>query len=154
MLKIYYHDDRVTSVDVHNEKVVSGSSDYKIQVWNMSTNSKLFELRDEGTVIGVKIVDKSLISCGSKAVRIWSLEDGKLLKKLRLPNWCRNIDLNSERTILAVGFYNGVVIYDFSTLVELMTIELDVVNDVRFNELGTKLIVGQYNGQISVINIS
>ena len=102
----------------------------------------------------MKIVDNSLVSCAhDKAVRIWNLEDGKLLHKLRLPGLCENFDLNNERTLLAVSHDTGVSIWDFQNLIQIWEIELDGVNDLRFNEPGTTLIVGQFNGQVSKVSL-
>ena len=101
----------------------------------------------------VKIVDKSLVSCGDKTVRIWSLKDGTLLHELKLPGRCNNFDLNSERTLLAVAHNKGVSIWDFRNLVQIREIELDIANDVRFNEPGTTLIIGQLNGQVSKVSL-
>ena len=87
-------------------------------------------------------------------IRIWDLTDGKLLHKLKLPDWCNNFDLNSDRTLLAVAHEKGVSIWNFLSLSKIKEIELNAVMDVRFNESGTKLIVGQYNGQVSKIDLA
>ena len=140
-------------MDIDNEILVSGSTDFKIQVWSLATNRKLYEAAHDSSVWCVKIVNKMLVSCGDKTVRLWSLDDGKLLHKLQLPSWCYNFDLNTGKTILAVAHYEGVSIWDFHNLIQTMEIELDHVNDVRFNEPGTTLIVGQSNGQVSKIDL-
>ena len=101
----------------------------------------------------VKIVDKLVLSCGDKSIQSWNLEDGKLLHKLQLPDWCYNFDLNSEKSLLAVAHESGVSIWNFSNKVQIMEIELDEVTDVRFNEYGTTLIVGQNEGQVSKIDL-
>ena len=84
-------------------------------------------------------------------IRIWDLTDGKLLK---LPDWCNNFDLDSERTLLAVAHEKGVSIWNFSSLSKITEVELNAVMDARFNESGTTLIVGQYNGQVSKIDLT
>ena len=101
-----------------------------------------------------------LVSCGDTSVRIWSLADGELLHTVQLPSWCYNFDLNYGRTLLAVADYRGGSIYNFSTRVKIMEKQLNVPNvdanfisDVRFNESGTKLIVGQHNGQLYRIDL-
>ena len=94
-----------------------------------------------------------IVSCGDKTVRLWNLKNGKLLRKLQLPYLCRCFDLNSDETLLAVAHLKGVEIWDFSSLVKLTEIELKSVNDVRFNEPGTKLIVGQSDGHIFKIDL-
>ena len=153
-LQVYYHEKKVYSMDIDDEVLVSGSTDNKIQVWNMASSSKLFEVSHDGDVWCVKIVGKMIVSCGDKTVRIWSLEDGTLLHKLQLPSWCWSFDLNSEKTLLAVALDRGVSIWDFANRIEISEIKLDMVTDVRFNEQGTTLIVGQFDGQISKIDLS
>ena len=94
-----------------------------------------------------------IVTCGDTTVRIWNLENGKLLHKLKLPSWCKNFDLNSEKTLLAVAHQQGVSIWDFHNRIQIMEIELNDVTDVRFNEHGTTLIVGQFDGQVSRIDL-
>ena len=149
----YSHGKLVTSIDMQNFVLASGSYDFKIQVWNMKTNAKLFEVAHDNHVNCVKIVDNRLVSCGDQTVRIWKLKNGNLLRTLYLPSWCNNFDFNSKSTILAVAHANGVSIYDFSNLMKIMEIELNQVMDVRFNESGTKLIVGQYDGKVFKIDL-
>ena len=140
-------------MDIDNEVLVSGSGDNKIQVWKMTSSSQLFEGAHEDVVECVKVVDNLVLSCADKTLRIWNLRGGNLLQKLHLPQWCRNFDLNSEKTVLAIAHDEGVSIWDYSKRNKIMEIELHQVNDVRFNEAGTKLIVGQFNGQVSRIDL-
>ena len=95
-----------------------------------------------------------LISSGDTTIRIWNLENGALLRKIQLPAGCYNFDLNSETTLLAVAHGKGVSIYDFPKLKKIMEVELTEVADVRFNEPGTRLIVGQNDGKIFKIDLS
>lgn len=119
----------------------------------MTTSVKLFEGVHDDEVWCVKIVDKVVISCGYKAIRIWELNNGKQLHKLDLPSFCNNFDLNTDETLLAVAHEKGVSIWNFSSFSQIMEIELESVSDVRFNEPGTKLIFGQYNGNVWKIDL-
>ena len=119
----------------------------------MTSGSQLFEVAHDNKVWCVTVVGKMVISCGDKTVRIWNLKDGKLLHKLQLSGWCRNFDLNSGKTILAVAHHEGVSIWDFENRIQISEIELNKVNDVRFNEPGTTLVVGQFDGQVSKIDL-
>ena len=101
----------------------------------------------------MKIVDKSFVPYGNKTVRIWNLKDGSLLHELKLPGQCNNFDLNSERTLLAVAHNKGVSIWNFRNLIQISEIELNIANDVRFNEPGTILIIDQRNGQVSKVTL-
>ena len=138
---------------IQNEVLVSCSNDFKVKVWNMTSNSQLFEALHDGHVRCVEVVGKMIVSCGGTSVQIRNLEDGKLLHKLLIPIWCSNFDLNSQKTLLAIAHAEGVSIWDFSNLVEITRIAMNLVNDVRFNEPGTTLIIGQEDGQISKIDL-
>ena len=149
----YYHGDSIYSMDIENDTLVSGSKDSTVQVWSLATHSKLFEVAHANKVYCVKIVGKTIVSCGQTTVRIWNLEDGKLLHKLQLPGWCWDFDISSEKTLLAVALYEGVSLWDFRNRIQIMEIKLDRVTEVRFNEQGTTLIVGQWDGQVSKIDL-
>lgn len=159
-LQVYYHETYIRSIDIENEVLISGSRDSKIQAWNLSTSSQLFEVqleqydgREYGRVLCLKVVDRKFILCWYNTVRILDLKDGKFLHQIRLPDWCRNFDLNSQKTLLAVAHDEGVSIWNFSNLVKISETELKSVFDVRFNKAGTRLIVGQKDGQISKIDL-
>ena len=119
-IQVYYHLKHVTSIDIHNSILASGSADSQVQVWNLKKSLKLFEVTNEQPVNCVKIVGKVLVSCGGPLVRIWSLADGELLDTLQLLDWCYNFDLSHEGTLLAVVHHIGVSIYDFSTRFKIM----------------------------------
>ena len=119
----------------------------------MTSGSQLFEVTHESYVYCVKVVGEMVISCGDKSVRIWNLQDGKLLHKLQLSGWCLNFDMNNEKTLLAVAHTAGVSIWDFFDKIRISETELSTVSDVRFNEQGTTLIVGQFDGQVSKIDL-
>ena len=72
---------------------------------------------------------------------------------LQLPSWCYNFDLDSKRTLLAVAHATGVSIWNFSSLNMIIKVELDEVTDVRFDETGTQLIIGQYDGYVSKMDL-
>ena len=94
-----------------------------------------------------------LVSCGHTTVRFWNVTDGKQLHQLEITDYCAMFDLNPGRTLLAVAHNSGVSIWDFSSRTKLTEINFNDVVDVRFNEDGTKLIVGQYDGQVSLVGM-
>ena len=96
---------------------------------------------------------ETILSGAATTLRIWNLADGELLHEHKLPGWCWNCDMNREKTLLAVALHDGVSLWDFRNLVQIKEIKLDGVTDVRFNEPGTTLIVGQFNGQVSKIDL-
>ena len=149
-LQVYYHEHTiVNSIDIENELLASGSNDKKVKIWNMKQNVQLIEVAHEFQVSCVKLVEKSLVSCGeSTTIRIWNITSNEQLHMIQLSGFCTNFDMNSERTLLAVAQSNGVSIWSFSNLTMIMQLELEVVADVRFDQTGTQLIIGQYDGQV------
>lgn len=146
--QIYNHQKGVTSVDIQNEVVASGSLDNKVQAWNMTSGKKLIEVAHENDVFCIKLVHERLLSCGDKTVRVWSLQDGSELHKFQHSSWCNNFDLNFDETLLAVAHSGGLTIWDFSNRIKLQEIEINDVYDVRFNESGMKLVFGLHDGTV------
>ena len=160
----YKHGNKVTSIDIQKSILASGSFDHLVQVWNIEKQIKLYEVDHGHAVYCVKIVDELLLASGGIMVKIWNLKSGNLLHKLQLPNMLCNFDLDPQNTLLAVAHYHGVSIWDFSSLKSfdgldysvrspIMDIKLQDVMDVRFNEPGTRLIVGQYDGKVFKVDL-
>ena len=51
---MYYHQKLVTSIDIENELLASGSNDRKVKVWNMKNNPQLIEVSHLDWVLCVK----------------------------------------------------------------------------------------------------
>ena len=160
--KVYSHwDERnpafsdVYSVSVQGNLVASGSADKTVQVWNMETNSKIWQLQHEGAVYCVQLHDKQLISSShDNSTRVWNLENGQEIHRL-VHEGPTNFDLSPDETILAVGFASGVVMWDFRNATKLKEFDLErEVADLRFNPAGDRLIVGASDGWIFKIDLA
>ena len=119
----------------------------------MKQNVQLIEVAHTNWVYCVKLVGKLLVSCGDTTIQIWNVTSSKQLHILNLPSWCYNFDLDSKRTLLAVAHGTGVSIWNFSSLNKIIEMELDNASDVRFDETGTQLIIGQYDGQVTKMDL-
>ena len=136
--------------------LASGSEDKTVQVWNMETKSKVWELKHEEEVICVQLHDKRLISSSDdKMTRIWNLDTGKEIHGLVHEDPCTNFDLSPDKTILAVGCMSGVVLWDFRNAKKLKEIKLGQhANDLRFNPTGNRLVVGLDDGRVFKIDLA
>ena len=137
--------------------MASGSADKSLQVWNMETNSKVWQFEHEDEVKCVQLHDRWLISSGDdKLTRIWNLDTGKEKHRLVHEHPCYNFDLSPNNTILAVGCDSGVVLWDFETATKIKELKLgeSSTNDLRFNPTGDRLVVGLQDGQVFKIDLA
>jgi len=79
------HSDRVTSVAVYKDKIVSGSKDNTIKIWDFKSGKLLNTLKGHSKAIESIAVDSDKIVSGSwgHAIKIWDLNSGKLLNTLK-----------------------------------------------------------------------
>ena len=156
LVKSFYHNQSVTSVDVQNEYVVSGCTSGEVLTWNMNTSTHMFQFQHEDKVTCVKIVNRLIVtSSWDTTARVWSLDDGRHLKKFCHPNKCFNFDINDKKTLLAVVHGSFLTIWNFlkGGTFKLSQIELaSMACDVRFNELGKVLVVGLRDGTLYKIS--
>ena len=136
--------------------MASGSDDKTVQVWNMETNSKVWEFRHEDQVKCVQLHDKWLISSSfDKTTRIWNLETGQEIHRLVHEDPCTNFDLSPDKTILAVGCGSGVVLWDCRNAKKMKELELErEIADLRFNPAGDRIVVGASDGWIFKIDLA
>lgn len=119
----------------------------------MKTNTKLYEVDHDDGVRCVKIADELLITCGGRIIKVWKSKNGKLLKKILLSDYCYNVHLNPDRTLLAVAYQKGVLIWNFSNYTLIKEIQIGPVYDAKFNDLGTKVIFGEYDGELYKVDL-
>ena len=136
--------------------MASGSADQMIQVWNMETNSKVWEFRHEDEVKCVQLHEKWLVSSSvDRTTSIWNLDTGKQIYRLVHEDPCTNFDISPDKTILAVGCASGVVLWDFKNATKIREFELErEVTDLRFNPAGDRIIVGASDGWIFKIDLA
>ena len=79
----------------------------------MSTKSKLFECKHDKLVGCLMYWQNNLISASDdRTVKIWSKDDGKLVKVLKHDRACYNAEINDG--ILAVATDTGVTIWSLA----------------------------------------
>ena len=135
--------------------MASGSADKTVQVWNMETNSKVWQFVHEDKVKCVQLHDKWLISSSQdKSTRIWNLETGEQIHRLVHKDPCYNFDISPDKAILAVGCESGVVLWDLKNATKLKEFDFErEITDLRFNPAGDRLVVGAYDGWIFKIDL-
>ena len=135
--------------------LISTSNDNTVQVWDMETNKRIWQV-DHGDKIWCSLLhdDKIITCCADKSVRISALESGEELHRLEHPGPCYNADLSPNKSMLAVACDSAVSLWDMDNVVKIREIELGFkIFDVRFNPSGNCLIVGLSDGEIFKIEM-
>ena len=156
IVQTYMHNDKVNSVRVKNNLLISGSHDKRVEVWNMERHEMLWRLLHKNVVRCTILRDNQVITCcEDKSVRILALESGKELHRLDHPGTCYNADLSPNKSLLAVACGSAVVLWDIREAVKLEQFDLGPdIYDLRFNPSGDKIIVGLGDGQVFKIEIN
>ena len=155
MFQIYKHRGRTDSVHIANDLLISGSADKKLQAWSMEKHEKLWEF-DHGDEIRHTILrdDQLVACCDGKCIIIVGCKNGKLLKKLHTSDYCYNIDLSPNGSLLAVACNSAVEFWDIRNAVRVKEFKLGtMICDLRFNPSGDTLIAGANNGEIFKIEM-
>ena len=145
--------DRVSSVFIRDNLLISGSDDHSIEVWNMKTQKQLFKKSHLDKVICVHLTEHFAISSSiDKTVRLWSLSNGQEIAKLEHENSCFNFDISPSGKVLAVGGNYFVTLWRLDTFTKIKQFDFtDYVFDVRFNEKGDRILAATWNGAVHLI---
>ena len=140
---------------MQGDLVASGSTDESVQVWNMRQRQILWQFQHQGDVNCVKLHENWLISCSEdNSTRIWDLEYGKQIHRLEQSSPCNNFDISPDESLIAVATDYELVLLDFSKLTTIKKFKLRSSHmDVRFNQSGSRLIVGIDGGEVFKIDL-
>ena len=121
----------------------------------MQTKQKLRHFQHEDVVICVQLHENWLITCSvDKSTRIWDLGDGKQIKKFEQSDKCGNLDISPSKLLLAIASGHELVLVDISKTTKIKEFKLGTgILDVRFNQSGTRLIVGLHEGEVFKIDL-
>jgi WD40 repeat protein len=120
----HIHTNRITTVAFNNNssKIVSGSFDNSICIWDVNTSKLLLKLDipNNVTVLSVEFnYDDSKIvgACTDNTVKIWNSSTGELLKTLiGHTNWVNFAKFNNDASIIVSGSDDRkVIVWDFDT---------------------------------------
>jgi WD40 repeat protein len=143
-------------------RIVSGSGDNSVRVWDASTGVELKELRGHTSWVfsvafssdGTRIVSGS----DDNSVRVWDVSTGVELKELRgHTSWVFSVAFSSDGTRIVSGSDdNSVRVWDVSTGVELKELKghTSWVFSVAFSSDGTHIVSGSGDNSVRVWNAS
>ena len=154
----YNHRGCVNSITINEHNIASASGDCSCQVWNIRQKKHLYTVKHDHHVEQVKLFPAGsifdMISCSwDESVKVWKQE--KLVQTLQHSDRCRRFDLNSEGTLLAVGYGSGsnggVTIWSTTEWKKLADLILGWTVDVRFNS--NKILAAHCDARISIVDL-
>ena len=150
----------ITSVAFSSDgtRIVSGSHDKSVRVWDASTGVELKELKRHTDHInsvafssdGTRIVSGS----DDKSVRVWDASTGVELKELKRHTMSvRSVAFSCDGTRIVSGSDDkSVWLWDASRGVELKELKghIDFINSVAFSSNGTRIVSGSHDKSVRV----
>lgn len=112
------HYDKIMSMAVHKDVIVSTSADWSARVWDVATKERFAIFKSCDNVVGVALSDEYIVTCSysesdTGELRIYRNEGGyELLKILHLRTWVRKPKILSGGFILCrlfPSFHDGTV---------------------------------------------
>lgn len=108
------HEDYVYSVCMTSSgKIVSGSADKTVRVWDMNTGDIIHKLRHDDSVYSVCTTNDGKIVSGSRdnTVRVWDMTTGDLLHTFRHNNWVSSVCATADNIIISGSWDNTIRIW-------------------------------------------
>ena len=161
MFQEYSHDDSVLTISIKQHIIASGSLDRSCQVWNIQHKERLYVIRQDQSVDQIELFPTEssfdLICSGDKKLKIW--KEGKLVQSLEHSNYSRRFQLNSDNSMLAVGygddsvnpFEGGVKVWSTADWTELEDFEFGSIHGVSFTSDSNRILAASKSGSLSVI---
>jgi len=161
-LALSEHDDIVSSVAAHQSRLLSGSWDNKVKLWDVSNSNSLATFESHiGAVETVHFVDESLFLSGSqdKTVRLWDQRQATVLSIVqRNSAVCSVTASHLDSNIFATGEEDGsACVFDRRNLEHPLFCytAADGVRRVRFSpHKANHLAVGSDDTTLSVLDTS
>ena len=94
------HTDNVRSLTMHDGKLVSGSSDKTIRVWDIE-KGKVKVLKGHTGLVTTLLTRKGKLASGSddKTIRVWDIEKGKVKVLKGHTNWVRSFTTHNGKLV-------------------------------------------------------
>ena len=121
----------------------------------MKANKMLWSATYDVDVFDSELVDDFLFICSeSISIQVLNLKLLKIEYEVKLDYMCRGIDINTDKTILAIATDVNVILRDFK---KKQTIKKMAVGDwpstLKFNPEGNRLLVALYDGKVIKIDL-
>ena len=168
------HTDDITSVQIVNKKIISGSADKTVRVWDSTNGKQIFLLQYEAPIVVVHVEENTIISGSSDGtLKLWHLTTGKQVATLNPmveghygTFWKRGNRIIIESIVDIEGYdspygdlldseQRTVCIEDYTTGKEILRItESEEGEFLTISVKGNKLIIGSADGTIRIWDIT
>ncbi|MEO0841030.1 MAG: NB-ARC domain-containing protein [Cyanobacteria bacterium J06643_5] len=156
------HDDNIWSIDFNHDgtKIVSGSSDRTVKIWNSHTGQCLKTLSGHSRPVlsvGFSHDGNTVASCGGHSIiKLWNVETGDCFQTIQ-EKASYIIKFNSTGLILASGHTSGMIklwnINNGECIQTLGTFGKPIIS-IAFSENGKYIAYGSYDGTVTVWDIN
>jgi WD40 repeat protein len=151
------HSDSVWSVCTSGDKIISGSDEKTLRVWDMNPGKCLCTLNGHTEIISSVCISGDKIISGSwdKTLRIWDINTGQCLNILtghtdRVRSVCTLIEAKGENKMISCGDDKTIRVWDLNTL-ECLRILTGHTSSVCSS--GTRIISGSMDKTLRVWDI-
>ncbi len=151
------HDAWVNSVSFSPDgsKIVSGSEDGTLRLWDAETGQELKRMKHDGSVYSVSFSpDGKKIVSGSydDTLRIWEAETGQELKRMKHDGSVYSVSFSPDGSKIVSGAWDKTLcIWDAETGQELKRMKHDKwVNSVSFSPDGSKIVSGSEDSTLRI----
>lgn len=155
------HDDNIWSIAFNPDgtKIVSGSSDRTVKIWNPQTGQCLKTLSGHNRpVLSVAFspYGNTIASCGGHSIiKLWNVESGECFQTIQ-EKACYTIKFNSNGSILASGHTSGIIkLWDIKNGECIQTLGEfgKPIISIAFSHDGKFIGYGSYDGTVTVWDI-
>ncbi|MBD2207657.1 hypothetical protein H6G15_34920, partial [Calothrix sp. FACHB-168] len=157
------HSDSVRAIAVtaDGQRVISGSSDNTLKIWNLQTGAKLFTLKGHSSsvnAIAVTADGQRVISASDdKTLKVWNLQTGAELFTLKgHSNWVRAIAVTADgQRVISASDDNTLKIWNLQTGAKLFTLKghSSSVNAIAVTADGQRVISASDDKTLKVWNL-
>ena len=156
------HSGDVNSVSISKDglKIVSGSDDKTIKIWEVSSGKLLKSLDSHSDIVNCVCFsnDGSKIASGSydDTIKIWEVQSGNLLKSYENGNRVRSVCFSPNGSYIACSYGEEIKLWDVSTgnLLSKLEGHSKTVNSICFSFDGSRIASGSNDKTVKLFNVS